>query len=86
MSSHAVNAFGSDARAFFKSAGSSWTTPPEIFFCGMGKPFLLTLPRREQSVFAKKLRRTFFKRSAFKKWWTIGVETGHQWRLRLKLT
>jgi hypothetical protein len=33
MSSHAVNAFGWDLSAFFKSAGTSCTTPPEIFFC-----------------------------------------------------
>jgi hypothetical protein len=33
MSSHAVNAFGWDRSAFFKSAGTSCTTPLEIFFC-----------------------------------------------------
>src|SRR6202040_1844913 len=31
ISSHAVNAYGSDASAFFKSAGASCTTPLEIF-------------------------------------------------------
>jgi hypothetical protein len=33
MSSHAVNAFGCDRSALFKSAGTWCTTPPEIFFC-----------------------------------------------------
>jgi hypothetical protein len=33
MSCHAANAFGWDLSAFFRSAGISCTTPPEIFFC-----------------------------------------------------
>jgi hypothetical protein len=33
MSSHAANACGLDARAFLKSAGTSCTTPLEIFLC-----------------------------------------------------
>ena len=37
ISSHAVNACGSEVRAFFKSAGIWCTTPPEIFFCDMDK-------------------------------------------------
>ena len=32
MSSHVSKAFGSEVSAFFRSAGSSWTTPPEISF------------------------------------------------------
>jgi len=32
MSSHVANAFASEASAFFRSAGRSWTTPPEIRF------------------------------------------------------
>ncbi len=35
MSSHAVNALGSDVSAFLRSAGSSCTTPLEIFLCDM---------------------------------------------------
>jgi hypothetical protein len=35
MSSQAVSAFGSDRSAFFKSAGSTCTTPLEIFFFAM---------------------------------------------------
>ena len=31
MSSHAARASGSEDRAFRKSIGSSWATPPEIF-------------------------------------------------------
>jgi hypothetical protein len=33
MFSQAANALEWDLSAFFKSAGSSCTTPPEIFFC-----------------------------------------------------
>ena len=33
MSSHVASAFGWDLSAFFKSAGISCSTPPEIFFC-----------------------------------------------------
>ena len=32
MSSHVSNAFTSEVSAFFRSAGRSWTTPPEISF------------------------------------------------------
>ena len=32
MSSHVSNAFASEVSAPFRSAGRSWTTPPEIFF------------------------------------------------------
>ena len=32
MSSHVSSAFASEVSAFFRSAGKSWTTPPEIFF------------------------------------------------------
>ena len=32
MSSHVSNAFASEVSAFFRSAGRSWTTPPEISF------------------------------------------------------
>src|SRR5665809_77805 len=32
MSSHVSNALASKIRAFFRSAGRSWTTPPEISF------------------------------------------------------
>lgn len=38
MSSHVASAFGWDLSAFFKSAGISCTTPPEIFFCDTNKP------------------------------------------------
>ena len=31
MSSHVSNAFASEVSAFFRSAGRSWTAPPEIF-------------------------------------------------------
>src|SRR6202040_2327021 len=37
ISSHAVNVCGSDISAFFKSAGTSCTTPLEIFFRDMDK-------------------------------------------------
>ena len=37
MSSHVVNACGSDVSAFLKSAGTSCTTPLEIFFCDIDK-------------------------------------------------
>ena len=30
MSSHVSNAFASEVSALFRSAGRSWTTPPEI--------------------------------------------------------
>jgi len=32
MSSHVSNAFASEVSALFRSAGRSWTTPPEISF------------------------------------------------------
>ena len=32
MSSHVSNAFASELSAFFRSAGRSWTMPPEISF------------------------------------------------------
>ena len=32
MSSHVSSAFASEVSAFFRSAGKSWTTPPEILF------------------------------------------------------
>src|SRR5215475_11157193 len=32
MSSHVSNAFASEVSAFFRSAGRSWTVPPEISF------------------------------------------------------
>ena len=47
MSSHAVNACGSDVSAFFKSAGTSCTTPLEIFFCDIDKLSFRKLQRRE---------------------------------------
>jgi len=37
MSSHAANTCGLDASAFLKSAGTSCTTPLEIFFCDIDK-------------------------------------------------
>src|SRR5262245_9208092 len=37
MSSHAAKACGLDASAFFKSAGTSCTTPLETFFCDIDK-------------------------------------------------
>src|ERR1035438_8368340 len=37
MPSQAVNACGSDVSAFSKSAGTSCTTPLEIFFCDIEK-------------------------------------------------
>ncbi len=47
MSSHAVNAFGSDVSAFFKSAGSSCTTPLEMFFRDVDKLFFRRLQQRK---------------------------------------
>jgi hypothetical protein len=32
MSSHVAKALGLEVSAFFRSAGRSWTTPPEIAF------------------------------------------------------
>jgi hypothetical protein len=47
MSSHAVNTFGSDVSAFFKSAGIWCTTPLEVFFCDIDELSFRTLQRRE---------------------------------------
>ena len=47
ISSHAVNAFGSDVSAFFKSAGTRCTTPLEILFCDINELPFRTLQRRE---------------------------------------
>jgi hypothetical protein len=41
MSSHAANACVSDASAVFKSAGTSCTTPLEIFFCDIDNLLLV---------------------------------------------
>jgi hypothetical protein len=50
MSSHVVNAFGWYLSALFKSAGTSCTTPPEIFFCDTGElPGFGTLDQTETS-------------------------------------
>jgi hypothetical protein len=53
ISSHAVNAFGSDVSAFFKSAGNSCTTPLEIFLSNIDKLSFLKLQRREGLVLSK---------------------------------
>src|SRR6202140_1741103 len=47
ISSHAVNACGSDVSAFFKSAGSLWTTPLAILFFDISKFFFGKLQWRE---------------------------------------
>ncbi len=53
MSSHAANACGSDASAFFKSAGISCTTPLEICFCDIDKLSFRKLHWREDSSLSK---------------------------------
>ena len=53
ISSHAVNACGSDVSAFFKSAGTSCTTPPEIFFCDIDKLSFRKPQRREDLLLSK---------------------------------
>jgi len=47
MPSHASNACGSDARVFFRSAGTSCITPLEIFFFDIDKLSFRKLHRRE---------------------------------------
>ena len=48
ISSHAVNACGSDVSAFFKSAGTSCTTPLAIFFCDRNcTPFVSSSGRED---------------------------------------
>ncbi len=53
MSSHAVNAFGSDVSAFCKSAGSSCTIPLEIFFPDIHKLSFRTLQQRKDLLLSK---------------------------------
>jgi hypothetical protein len=49
MSSHVANALALEASAFFRSAGRSWTTPPEIAF--LLKASLATVsPRQNQKL------------------------------------
>src|SRR5262249_32463988 len=53
MSSHAANARGLDASAFFKSAGASCTTPLEIFFCDIDKLSFRKLHWREDLLLSE---------------------------------
>ena len=53
MSSHAANACGSDASAFFKSAGISCTTPLEVCFCDIDKLSFRKLHWREDFSLSK---------------------------------
>src|SRR3984957_15722718 len=53
ISSHAVKACGSHPSAFFKSAGSSCTTPPEIFFCDIDRLSSRKPQRREDLLLSK---------------------------------
>src|SRR6202035_1628420 len=53
ISSHAVNACGSDVSVFFKSAGTSCTTPLEIFFCDIDKLSFRKPQRREDLLLSK---------------------------------
>src|SRR5450755_3171195 len=53
ISSHAVNACGSDVSAFFKSAGTSCTTPLEIFFCDIDKLSFRKPQRRGDLLLSK---------------------------------
>src|ERR1700686_2443949 len=53
ISSHAVKACGSDVSAFFKSAGTSCTTPLEICFCDIDKLSFRKPQRREDLLLSK---------------------------------
>jgi len=53
MSSHAANACGSDASAFFKSAGISCTTPLEVCSCDIDKLSFRKLNWREDFSLSK---------------------------------
>src|SRR4029077_9344809 len=53
ISSHAVNACRSDVSAFFKSAGTSCTTPLEIFFCDIDKLSFRKPQRRGDLLLSK---------------------------------
>src|SRR5450755_137564 len=53
ISSHAVNASGSDVSAFFKSVGTSCTTPLEIFFGDIDKLSFPKLQRHEDLLLSK---------------------------------
>src|SRR6202040_3530233 len=53
ISSHAVNACGSDVSAFFKSAGTSCTTPLEISFGDIDKLSFRKPQRREDLLRSK---------------------------------
>lgn len=54
MSSHAVNTCGSDASAFFKSAGASCTTPLEIFLCDIDRLSFRGPPRWREDLLLSK--------------------------------
>ena len=57
MSSHVFNAFASEVSAFLRSAGRSWTVPPEISFFLTGHPLsvlggqLLTLSGHSLAIY-----------------------------------
>src|SRR6202140_4161462 len=53
ISSHAVNACGLDVSAFLKSAGTSCTTPLEIFFFDIDKLSFRRPQRREDLLLSK---------------------------------
>jgi hypothetical protein len=53
ISSHAVHACGSDVSAFLKSAGTSCTTPLEIFLCGIDKLSFRKAQSREDLLLSK---------------------------------
>src|SRR6202040_261829 len=58
ISSHAASTCGSDVSAFFKSEGTSCTTPLESFFCDINKlPF--RKPRRREDLLLRKGSRSF---------------------------
>src|SRR5580658_1162760 len=62
ISSHVVNARGSDVSAFLRSLGTSCTTPPEIFFFDMGGPAIQHGPDDQvNSALAFPLRSTHWR-------------------------
>jgi hypothetical protein len=64
ISSHAVNALGSDVSALFKSAGTSCTTPLEIFFSNRDKlPFVSSKGARSSLAEQRDVGRSAMARS-----------------------
>jgi hypothetical protein len=54
ISSHAVSTCGSDVSAFFKSGGTSCTTPLEILFCDINNKLSFCKPQRREDVLLSK--------------------------------